>query len=39
MFSLKDPSLLAFEDRRNDENMRNLFHIARIPSDTQRDRA
>lgn len=35
MFSLKDPSLLAFEDRRNDENMRNLFRIARIPSDTQ----
>ena len=34
MFSLKDPSLLAFEERRNDENMRNLFGIARIPSDT-----
>ncbi len=34
MFSLKDPSLLAFEDRRNDENMRNLFGIARVPSDT-----
>jgi len=34
MFALKDPSLLAFEERRNDENMRNLFGIARVPSDT-----
>ena len=34
MFLLKDPSLLAFEERRNDENMRNLFGIARVPSDT-----
>lgn len=34
MFSLKDSSLLAFEERRNDENMRNLFRIAHIPSDT-----
>jgi hypothetical protein len=34
-FSLKDPSLLAFEERRNDENMRNLFRIAHVPSDTQ----
>ena len=34
MFSLKDPSLLAFEERRNDENMGNLFGIARVPSDT-----
>lgn len=34
MFSLKDPSLLAFEERRNDKNMRNLFGIARVPSDT-----
>jgi hypothetical protein len=34
MFSLKDPSLLAFEERRNDENMRNLFRIDHIPSDT-----
>ena len=24
VFSLKDPSLLAFQDRRNDENMKNL---------------
>ena len=35
MFALKDPSLLAFEERRNDENMRNLFRIHRLPSDTQ----
>ncbi len=34
MFSLKDPSLLAFEEHRNDENMRNLFRITRVPSDT-----
>ena len=34
MFALKDPSLLAFEERRNDENMGNLFGIARVPSDT-----
>ena len=34
MFSLKDPSLLAFEERRNDANMRNLFGIAHVPSDT-----
>ena len=34
LFALKDPSLLAFEERRNDANMRNLFGIARVPSDT-----
>jgi len=34
MFALKDPSLLAFDERRNDENMRNLLGIARVPSDT-----
>jgi len=34
VFSLKDPSLLAFEERRNDENLRNLFRIAHVPSDT-----
>jgi hypothetical protein len=34
-FSLKDPSLLAFQERRNDENMKNLFHIQQVPSDTQ----
>ncbi len=35
MFSLKDPSLLAFDERRNDENMKALFGIEHIPSDTQ----
>jgi hypothetical protein len=35
MFSLKDPSLLAFEKRRHDENMKSLFRILNIPSDTQ----
>ncbi len=35
MFTLKDPSLLAFEARRNDQNMKNLFGIEQIPSDTQ----
>jgi hypothetical protein len=34
-FALKDPSLLAFEERRNDENMRTLFRIQRLPCDTQ----
>ena len=35
MFSLKDPSLLAFDARRNDQNMKTLFGIGQIPSDTQ----
>jgi hypothetical protein len=35
MFSLKDPSLLAFDGRRNDKNMKTLFGIGQIPSDTQ----
>ena len=35
MFSLKDPSLLAFEQRRTDENMKNLYGIQTVPSDTQ----
>lgn len=35
MFALKDPSLLAFDRRRGDENMKKLFHIERVPSDTQ----
>ena len=34
MFSLKDPSLLAFDQRRNDENLKALYHIENIPSDT-----
>ena len=34
MFSLKDPSLLAFEERRNDQNMKNVYRIENVPSDT-----
>lgn len=34
VFSLKDPSLLAFQARRNDENMKNVFHIGHVPCDT-----
>jgi len=35
MFSLKDPSLLFFQQRLNDENMKSLFRIQNVPSDTQ----
>lgn len=35
MFSLKDPSLLAFDARRNDQNMKSLYSIGQIPSDSQ----
>lgn len=36
MFSLKDPSLLAFDERRaKPENLRRVFGIQKIPSDTQ----
>jgi hypothetical protein len=35
MFSLKDPSLLAFDQRRNDANLKALFGIGQIPSDTR----
>ncbi|MGH9439563.1 MAG: transposase [Terriglobia bacterium] len=35
LFALKDPSLLAFDSRRHDENMKCLFHIDRVPCDTQ----
>lgn len=35
MFSLKDASLLAFQNRRNDQNMKNLYRIENVPSDTQ----
>ncbi len=34
MFSLKDPSLLAFDARRSDENLKRLFGIGQVPSDT-----
>ncbi len=35
MFSLKDPSMLAFDQRRSDGNLKRLFGIGQIPSDTQ----
>ena len=37
MFSLKDPSLLAFEERRHDpnDNFRTIYGIGQVPSDTQ----
>ncbi len=39
MFSLKDPSLLAFDRRRKDpgkvKNLKRLFHIKTVPCDTQ----
>ena len=35
VFALKDPSLLAFQERRNDANMKNIFRILQVPSDTQ----
>ena len=34
MFSLKDPSLLAFDQRRNDENLKSVYHIENIPCDS-----
>ena len=35
MFSLKDPSLLAFDQRRfTDKNLNSIFHIGTVPSDT-----
>jgi hypothetical protein len=35
MFSLKDPSLLAFDKRRPDQNLKHLYRIGQIPCDTQ----
>jgi hypothetical protein len=35
LFALKDPSLLAFDHRRGDGNLKALFGIGQIPSDTQ----
>jgi len=34
LFALKDPSLLAFDQRRNDENLRSIYLIQHVPSDT-----
>ena len=37
MFSLKDPSLLAFDERRQDpnDNFRTIYGIERVPCDAQ----
>ena len=35
LFVLKDPSLLAFDERRSDQNLRNLFGITQVPCDTR----
>jgi hypothetical protein len=36
MFSLKDPSLLAFDERRTtDSNLRSIYGIGEVPGDTQ----
>ncbi len=36
LFSLKDPSLLAFDDRRAaPENLQRVYHIQQLPCDTQ----
>ncbi len=36
VFSLKDPSLLAFDERRTtDGNLKSIYHIGNIPCDTQ----
>ena len=35
MFSLKDPSLLAFQRRTLDHNLKTVFGLQSIPSDTQ----
>lgn len=35
LFALKDPSLLAFDQRRSDGNLKAVFGIGQIPSDTQ----
>ncbi len=36
LFSLKDPSLLAFDERRKtDSNLGNIYHIGKVPCDSQ----
>src|ERR1700733_13965632 len=35
LFSLKDPSLLAFQRRARDHNLRSVFGLKAIPCDTQ----
>lgn len=35
MFSLKDPSLLAFQARAEQHSLNYLYHVVKLPSDTQ----
>ena len=37
MFALKDPSMLAFDQRRrvDEENLRMIFHVENVPCDTR----
>ena len=35
LFALKEPSLLAFQERIKDDNLRTLYGIEHVPSDTQ----
>ena len=35
MFSLKDPSLLAFEERQSDTNLKTIYKVNKVPCDTQ----
>ena len=35
LFALKDPSLLAFDERRHERNLHTLFGIEQVPCDTQ----
>ena len=35
MFSLKDPSLLVFEARRSDTNLKTIYKVNKVPCDTQ----
>jgi hypothetical protein len=35
LFALKEPSLLAFQDRIKDSNLRSIYGIQHVPSDTQ----
>src|SRR6266436_3598394 len=35
LYSLKDPSMLAFQRRTLDHNLRSVFGLTAIPSDTQ----
>jgi hypothetical protein len=35
LFALKEPSLLAFQERMKDDNLRSIYGIEHVPSDTQ----